>query len=247
MPSAAGGPQGEQFPATRLSVLTRIREGGEAERREAFDLLARAYWRPVYAYVRLRWRREPADAEDLTQGFLGAAWAKSFFDAYDPARARFRTFLRVCLDRFVQNQWKAERTVKRGGGVPVLSLDFRNAEGALAGREPVEPHGTETLFEREFSRSLFTGAVERLRAELAARGRERVFTVFERYDLGPADEVTYAGLAAELGMPVTQVTNHLHTARRRFRELVLDQLRELSGSEEEFRAEARDLLGLDLE
>lgn len=242
----AGATGGDRFPATRLSVLARIREGDDTVRREAFDLLARAYWRPVYTYLRLRWRAEPADAEDLTQGFLGAAWEKSFFDDYQPGRARFRTFLRVCLDRFVQNQRKAERTAKRGGGVPLLSLDFPQVEGTLSTEEPVASDASDELFDREFRRALFSGVVERLGQELAARGREQVFTVFARYDLEAPEGLTYAALAEELGLPVTQVTNHLHAARRRFRELVLDQLRELSGSEEEFRAEARDLLGMDL-
>lgn len=239
-------PHGERFPVTRLSVLSRIREGGASERREAFDLLARAYWRPIYIYLRLRWRVEPSDAEDLTQGFLATAWAKHFFDDYDPQRARFRTFLRTCLDRFVHGQRKAERAVKRGGGAPVLSLDFVAAEGGVLRREPIAADDVETVFEQEFVRALFTGAVEQLRDELSARGREVVFTVFERYDLGPSDDLTYAELARALDLPVTRVTNHLHAARRRFREVVLDRLRELSGSEDEFRREARELLGLEL-
>jgi hypothetical protein len=41
------------------------------------------------------------------------------------------------------------------------------------------------------------------------------------------------------------VTNDLHTARRRFRELALEHLRHLVGSDEEFRSEARDLFGVD--
>lgn len=214
-----------------------------SDRRAAFDVLVAAYWQPIYAYLRLRWRQDPEDAEDLTQGFLAAAWTQEFLAAYDPSRARFRTFLRVCLDRHVQNRLKAERAQKRGGGAPVLSLDFSAAEHSMVHREPADPTDTETLFRTEFIRALFARAVERLRAELAARGRMVVFTVFERYDLGPREGVSYATLGRELGVSVTQVTNHLHAARRRFRDIVLDELRELSGSEEEFRAEARDILG----
>jgi hypothetical protein len=95
-------------------------------------------------------------------------------------------------------------------------------------------------------RELFSHAVTQLRAELEQRGRGEVFAVFDRYDLGPADGGRYADLAAELGISVSQVTNHLHVARRRFRELVLTRLRELSSSEAEFREEARELLGFDV-
>jgi DNA-directed RNA polymerase specialized sigma24 family protein len=105
---------------------------------------------------------------------------------------------------------------------------------------------TEAFFQREFVRELFAAAVGQLRAELDARGRGVVFAVFERYDLGPEDGAGYAEIARELDLPVTQVTNHLHAARRRFREIVLGRLRELSGSEPEFRDEAREILGLEL-
>lgn len=245
MPDSLGAPP-DRFPATRLSVLTRLREGDESTRGEAFALLAGAYWRPVYAYLRLRWGLEPADAEDLTQGFLAAAWEKEFFTGYDPSRARFRTFLRTCLDRHVQNQRKADRAAKRGGGAQVLSLDFAGAEGELRSREVPDPAGMEELFQREFVRDLFTRSVGQLRAELDRRGRAIVFAVFEQYDLGPADEASYASIGEGLGLSVSQVTNHLHAARRRFREIVLGQLRELSGSDAEFREEAREILGLEL-
>jgi hypothetical protein len=102
------------------------------------------------------------------------------------------------------------------------------------------------VFQQEFVRELFAYAVARLRAELEARGRGVVFAVFDRYDLGPADGVRYAEIAQELGITVSQVTNHLHSARRRFRELVLGRLRELSGSETEYREEAREILGVDV-
>ena len=77
-------------------------------------------------------------------------------------------------------------------------------------------------------------------------GKSRIFQVFERHDLAPTPETTYASLAAELDLPVTQVTNFLHAARRRFRDLALGQLRSITGSDEEFRAEARELFGIDV-
>jgi RNA polymerase sigma factor (sigma-70 family) len=246
MDADTGATPGDRFPATEVSVLRRIRDGSLREKEDAYNTLIAAYWRPVYTYLRLRWREEPADAEDSTQEFLAAAWTKGFFDRYEPGRARFRTFLRVCLDRHVQNQRKAARALKRGGGARLLSLDFTSAEGELRQREPADPANAEHLFQQEFVRSLFADALGRLRAELEGRGRGVVYEVFDRYELGPAEGVSYATVAEELGVSVTQVTNHLHVARSRFRELVVERLRELSGSEEEFREEAREILGLDL-
>lgn len=234
----------DRFPATRLSVLLRIGDPDETTRTEAVSLLVAAYWRPIYTYLRLRWRLEPADAEDLTQSFLAAAWEQGFLAAHDAARARFRTFLRVCVDRHVQKHKTAAGALKRGGGARLLSLDFAGAEDDLGARAPIYPVDTEALFQREFVRQLFTDAVTQLRAELQTRGRAIVFAVFDRYDLGPADGAGYADVARELGISTSQVTNHLYAARRRFREIVLSRLREFCSSEEEFRDEAREILGV---
>jgi DNA-directed RNA polymerase specialized sigma24 family protein len=101
------------FPATHQSVLERIRSDDAGVRRTAFGDLAVGYWRPSYHYLRLHWRLEPDAAEDAVQAFFTAAFEKGYVEKYDPAKARFRTFLRVCLDRFVQNLQKAESAEKR--------------------------------------------------------------------------------------------------------------------------------------
>jgi hypothetical protein len=81
-----------------------------------------------------------------------------------------------------------------------------------------------------------------------ANGLE-AYSAFERYDLEAPDagtHLTYAELAAELGVTVTDVTNYLAAARRQFRAFVLERLRELTGSDDEFRAEAKRWLGVDV-
>jgi hypothetical protein len=47
-----------------------------------------------------------------------------------------------------------------------------------------------------------------------------------------------------MNLPVTAVTNQLAAARRRFRRIVLDRIRQLTAGEEEFQREAKLLLGL---
>jgi hypothetical protein len=74
-----------------------------------------------------------------------------------------------------------------------------------------------------------------------------VFAVFERHDLTPGPETSYATVARDLHLSVAQVTNHLHLARRRFREIALVQLRDLVGSDDEYRTEARELFGVDVD
>jgi RNA polymerase sigma-70 factor (ECF subfamily) len=231
------------FPVTRRSILLAARDADPDVRRRALDALAESYWKPVYKYLRVHHRVEEEAARDLTQSFFALVLEKGTFDRYDPVRARFRTFLRLALDGFVTNERKAAGRLKRGGGQHPLPLDFEGAEAELAHAAP-SGLNPEEYFRREWVRALFGRAVERLRAHCEAAGRPGRFTVFERYDLEP-EPPTYAGLAAELGTNAVQVTNDLAAVRRDFRRLVLEELREMTGSDAEFRAEALDVLGID--
>jgi RNA polymerase sigma factor (sigma-70 family) len=236
------------FPSTHRSAVLRARSDDPGERRRAFEALVRLYWKPVYKYLRLRWRLAPEDAEDRTQGFFARSFEKGDFARWDPARGRFRTFLRACLDAFASNEHRDARRLKRGGGVQVVPLEFETAEGELRSHPLAAAVDPDEIFQAEWVRSLFSQAVEALQAHCLAVGKEIQFELFEKYDLQGADAVrrpTYADLAAEAGLPVTQVTNHLAAARREFRRLVLELLREVCASDEEFRAEARTVLGVE--
>jgi RNA polymerase sigma factor (sigma-70 family) len=231
------------FPATRLSVVARTKSDDAETRRLAFATLIEAYWKPVYKYLRLKWRLNPDEAADLTQDFFTTTLEKDVIGRFNPARARFRTYLRICLDGFAANAKKAEGRLKRGGGVSIVPLAFETAEGELRAHEPTVPADVDELFYQEWVRALFQGAVEDLRAATRAPNHAVMFSVFERYDLADEPRPTYAALASELGLTATAVTNHLAAMRRQFRKHVLDRLRDLTTTNEEFELEARRLLG----
>lgn len=238
------------FPLTRRSVVIAIsaRDADPEVRRQAWEALVASYWRPVYKVLRVRWGLDREDAEDWTQDFFASALAKGTFERYDPAKARFRTYLRTCLDGFAANERKAAQRLKRGGGQALLSLDFEGAEEELRRYGAGEGLDVEEYFHREWVRSLFGLAVEDLRQWAERTGKQVHFRLFESYDLEGTDapeRPSYAELAAEQGLPVTQVTNYLAAVRRELRRLVLDRLRELTATEEEFRVEARLILGVD--
>ena len=133
-----------------------------------------------------------------------------------------------------------------GEGVTLVSLETENADGETRELPLADGSDLEADFQREWARSLFALAVAALRQRCLGTSREVAFALFERYDLEDHDasqRPRYADLAAELGLPVTQVTNHLHWARHELRKTVLEKLREITASEEEYRAEARALLG----
>src|SRR5688572_3725188 len=123
------------FPATRLSVVQRTRSGDAETRRVALAAIIEAYWKPVYKYLRVKWALTPEEASDLTQEFFTATLEKDVVEKYDPARARFRTYLRMCVDGFASNARKAERRLKRGGGITIVPLDFETAEGEMVTHE----------------------------------------------------------------------------------------------------------------
>jgi DNA-directed RNA polymerase specialized sigma24 family protein len=234
------GEAGGRFPETRASAVLGLSGDDPQARAAAIAAVAAAYWAPVYKYVRIRWQKGRDEAEDLTQAFFATMLDRGFFSAYEPARARFRTYVRACEDRFVLDDNRRRSRFKRGGGAPIASLDCRRAEGELA-LEPPDPTDLDALFDEEWKRALFGVALERLQAECAAHGKTRNYKVFCRYDVEAVESVTYSDVARELGLSVSEVTNALHAARRDFRLQVLAALRELTTDERELELEARAL------
>src|SRR6185503_2168792 len=117
------------FPTTRRSVVLALASDDAATRTRAFDTLVALYWKPLYKYARVAWRRTREDAEDLTQSFFARAFEKESLASYDVAKASFRTFLRLVFDRYVSNEQKASGRIKRGGGE--VHLDFEAAEAEI--------------------------------------------------------------------------------------------------------------------
>jgi RNA polymerase sigma factor (sigma-70 family) len=243
-----------QFPPTRWSAIAGARSSDAAERERALEAIVQAYWKPIYKYVRIRWNKSNEDAKDLTQEFFSRLIEKNYLHDFDPVKARLRTFLRVCADHFLANEAKAATRLKRGGGAQHISLDFDAAEAELqragqwnskiGGGSPAE--SIDEFLDKEFLRSLFGLSVESLRRFCEEHGKRTHFRLFEIYDLEDrsATHVSYAALAKEFGIATTDVTNHLAFARREFRRISLEKLQEMTASEEEFRREARALLGI---
>jgi len=241
---------GDRFPPTRRSVIEAVRSIDAEERERALEALSAAYWKPIYKYIRLRWNRPPDAAQDLTQGFFVEVLERELLGEFDAKKSRLRTYLRVCVDSFVMNEDKAGRRQKRGGNVSHVALDFGAAEEELgaAAIDPAKiasPESLEDFFEKEWVRSLFALAVEDLRALCTARDRARTFRLFEAYDLEGNEKISYEQLSTEYAISVTDVTNALAWARREFRSIALQRLRELCGSEDEFQREARAAFGWD--
>jgi RNA polymerase sigma-70 factor (ECF subfamily) len=225
------------FPDTRVSLVQDLSSDDPPTRARAVDLVAGVYRAPVVAVLRRQWSLDLPDAEDLAHDFFAHALEREWLARYDRNKGRFRTFLRTCLQDFARTAHQAAHRLKRGGGLTVVPLDETSASTEA---------DVDRLFEQEWVRSVMTMSLERLRIECTSAGRERTYDVFVAHDVEGADEPPrYAELAERFSVPVTQVANFLHWARSRFRGHVLDTLRALTGSDAEFREEARALLGRD--
>jgi RNA polymerase sigma factor (sigma-70 family) len=237
---------GHRFPLTSQSAILGVCSSDLELRQRAFETILASYWKPAYKYIRIKWQASNEDAKDLTQGFFAIAIEKNYFARYDSTKASFQTYLRTCLDGFISNQKKSEQRLKRGGKMIHSSIDFESAEDELARHGFATGMTPEDYFHREWIRSLFTLAVETLRVRCGESGKEVHFRIFEAYDLQDDNslKVTYADLAREFALSITDINNYLAAARRDFRKIVLDKLREITATEEEFQREARTLLGV---
>jgi RNA polymerase sigma factor (sigma-70 family) len=232
------------FPVTRGSVIEAARSSQPDERRRALETLIAVYWKPVYKYIRLRWSKDNEEGKDLTQEFFARLLEKDFLGSYDAKRAKLRTFLRVCVDRLIANQEKADRRLKRGGDLQFLPLEFETADGELKQIGHPAPAQMEDFFDREWARSVFGLSVERLRKESEKNGKQTHFRLLELYEVEDGGrQLTYEQVAQRFGLKTSDVTNYLAYARREFRRTVLEVLRTMTASEEEFQREVRSLLG----
>ncbi len=188
----------------------------------ALDALCRAYWYPLYAYVRHRGFSKE-DAEDLVQGFFARFLKRNYLAGLSSERGRFRAFLLAALKHFLANEWDRTQRQKRGGGEVPLALDWAGADTRYR-IEPADPLSPDKLYDRAWATALLERVIERLRAESAAGGRADFFeTVKELLALGKA-AIPYAEAAARTGLSEGAVRVAVHRLRQRYRELLREEI-----------------------
>lgn len=238
MPDPSPADRFEPFPTTHWSVVNRA-GGVNPERREALENLGRLYWKPIYAYVRLRWGQAPEVAADLTQEFFIHMLEGNVLEVASPDRGSFRRFLKICLDNFVKNEIRRDRAAMRGGGMKKLSLDFGDDPEAFLARQPQD--SPEEIFDRHWRKAIVDAALESLAEQYRKEGRVVYYDVFRRYDLAPTDgsRPTYEDLARELGVAPTEIEYYLRHARKRIFAVVQDLIRASVGNAADFEEEQR--------
>ena len=220
-PESAGGSLG-LFAATHWSVVLAAGDEVSAGATEALEQLCRAYWYPLYAYIR-RQGRSPEDAQDLTQEFFARLLKRKCLKLADPGRGRFRTFLLSSLKHFLINEWKQSNCQKRGGGRQVISLDAADTEGRLQA-EPPDHRTPEKAFERRWAMLLLDRVLDQLEAEWTANERGPLFHELKPFLMAEDSDRTYAEIAGRCGLSEGNVRITIHRLRLRFRELLRQEV-----------------------
>ena len=235
----AGSPQ---FPDTRWSVVLRAGLEPGDEGKAALERLCRDYWFPLYAFVRRR-GHSPEDAEDVTQGFMLHLIEGPLLGRADQERGRFRSFLLGALQHFLAKELRRQQTVKRGGKREIVSLDAEEGERRFA-REPADEVTPEVQFERSWAFALLERVFARLRAEYERAGRAELFEKLEPYLAGKESMPGYEQLARQVGQSPSGVGVSIHRMRRRYGDLLRDEIAQTVSSPKEAEAELAHLMAV---
>ena len=219
--------------------MLRAAEGSSAAAGEALNKLCKAYWQPLYAFAR-RWGCLPADAEDVTQGFFARLLERNDLASVGPERGRFRSFLLTSLRHFLTDEWRRGQTLKRGGGQCVIELDCEASEHRYL-LEPADAVTPEVLFERRWAWTVIERVMVCLRAEYVASGKEGLFEELKDF-LACKQETPHQEIAARLGIQVSTVAVAVHRLRRRYAEILREEIGQTVGSPAEVEDEIRHLI-----
>ena len=234
-------PRRPTFPTTRITLIHAARSGSGAQAEEALSTLCRAYWYPIYAYVR-RLGYAAEEAEDLTQGFFTRVLEKHYLRDFQRERGRFRSFLLTALKHFVANERDWARAQKRGGARPPLPLD--DVLPTAEGRYTIEPRDDDTperIFERQWAMAVLTRVQDRLHAEAERSGKRAQFDRLKGLLVGEDNDIGYRALAAELGTTEGALKVTMHRLRQRFKELLRAEIAHTVAHQEEVGDELRYL------
>jgi RNA polymerase sigma-70 factor (ECF subfamily) len=221
-PPQAVSPPSPRFATTRWSLVLQAGRRSSPQVKQALEALCGAYWYPLYAYLR-RAGRQPAEAQDLTQEFFLRVVEKDYLRTADPQRGRFRTFLLVMFKRFLAHEHQRDQAQKRGGGCATYSFDFAAGEERFS-REPADERTPEKTFERRWALALLERVLERLQEDYASKGRSELFHALKFVLTGEGESPPYAVLAEQLRMAEGAIKVAAHRLRKRYRDLLREEI-----------------------
>ncbi|MBI2931136.1 MAG: sigma-70 family RNA polymerase sigma factor [Planctomycetes bacterium] len=234
-----GGAQREFLP-TLWTVVLRAKDASAPDRREALERLIQVYWKPLYFYIR-KSGHDVEKAKDIIQAFFAEFLEKDFLKYVERDRGKFRTFLVTALKHYVADLHDRAQAQKRGGGKVVLSFNFAQAETEIR-REPSTEETPDRIFQRQWALGLFKRALQTLRREFSDNGRLDEFDALKAYfTAGPEHAPSYADTTKASGISESDVRTKINRARRRYREIILEEIRAYTETDDDAREELREL------
>ena len=230
------------FHTTRWSMVQRAGREDTPRAGQALEHLCCAYWYPLYAYVRRR-GYAASDAQDLTQAFFARLIERRWVGNADSERGRFRTFLLTALSRFLADEWDKGRAQKRGGGVTHVPIQIETAETRY-GNEPADHLTPEQCYERRWAVTLLENVLRRLRDEHEREGRAAQFDALHAGLVGDRQTLSYNQMAARLGISEGAARVAVHRLRKRYRQVLRDEIAQTLTPEEDVEEELRHLFAV---
>lgn len=248
-----------RFPSTQWSLIRGVQQTDVVERRRLLNELIIRYWKPVYALYRSM-GKSPADASDLTQGFLtmflqNENFTKLGIHTQDPSQptpvgdVRFRSWLKQCSRNYLYSSWRKENAHKRSPGSPVISLH------ALCARDgqPIEIASDVDPNKRFFDcwrRDIIDKASKKVKAECQKLDEEgdyyginrvrclEIFIAF--YIASPEERPGWKDIAREFELSdKKQASTAADWVKRQFQKAIRDEISEYTDDVE---AELAELL-----
>ncbi len=240
--SSTGG--GAIFATTRWTIVLNSAQSSDAPgAHDALAMLCRAYWPPLYSFVRRR-GYGVEESQDLVQAFFMHLLSQHALAAADPSKGRFRTFLLAALENFLSNERDRALAQKRGGAHEIVSFDAMDCD-ELDRALPSDAWSPEKAFDVRWALTVLDRALARLREESIARGKERLFEALQVFLTGEADrENSYQATADALGLPLAALKTTIHRMRQGFRALVRQEIAHTVSSPGEVDSELQHLRAL---
>jgi RNA polymerase sigma-70 factor (ECF subfamily) len=237
----ASSAPGDIFATTHWTVVLAAGRRHTPQSDAALEELCRTYWFPLYAYVRRRGHTKK-DAEDLTQAFFTRLLEKNFLANLAGEKGKFRAFLLAALKHFLANEWDKSQAQKRGGGVTPLSLDWQMADTKFQVAATNEP-GPDQAFDREWALALLAKVIERLQKECAADGKAKLFEQLKVFLTTGNGESAQRETAKALGLEEGAVRVAIHRLRKRYRQLLREEITQTLTDPAQVDEEMRALFG----
>ncbi len=240
LPSTAA--RNAEFPSTHWSLILRAGDSTSGDAAAAIRYLCETYWYPLYAYVRRR-GLDADRASDVTQGFFAQFLSGRGIESVHPDKGRLRAYLLASIKNYLKNQWREERTVRRGGNVKIISINDQEFERRYQDHL-VDESDAESQFEKDWVEALLRRVLEGLTQDYEAAGKPELYQALHPYLTVSQERLPLAELAAKLGLGLSAVKMSVHRIRKQYANRVRLEVMATLESPEEVDDELAKLIAL---